>query len=623
MKKVSSKVLASVGLFALLASSCEPNPRRQLNVDERVADVMWLTSKIEANYAPLQYKEELHGFDYETIKEQYIELAKKDQTNEAFYLLMQRFVAELKDGHVSASLTRSDLAGRSELAFVGFVGHRHGDNFLVKAFAPTFTASGDYPIKANDEIVEFNGMPLKEAVDKIVKPYRNVGNEQANYTILMQSLFIRNSLTTPMPEDANVTLKVKRNSKTFEVEVPWVVDDYAKFTERQKLAVASIAQAKGIDYQAEEKKAKALVKLAGLHPYVTQSFIKNALSKLKGKTTLDSNELLTELSDLNVGATFEFQNPNALGSDLNFYQMLAKSIQSEASATVDPIKNLKKDRYVPTSIFPVASAKTYPAYVSIETKDNVRQAVGYIRINTFSPEGDEGNVIKEFKKTLKFFRDFGATGVNKVVIDLIDNGGGSLSLGLKMAALLSSETIKIPGLQYMLNDSWMDQYQSLSYQHVNDAARVMADRAYQDMLGMFQNGERLSNNYSAHSLFPFSITPNPDMVLFDKAYDFEIAVVTNEMCASMCDIFSSILKENKMATFIGEQTMGAGGNVVNHAYAPNSGLKVSLTESLIVSSSGEYLENNGVKPDVQMEVNKYKKTKYQEVIKKGFELLTE
>lgn len=188
---------------------------------------------------------------------------------------------------------------------------------------------------------------------------------------------------------------------------------------------------------------------------------------------------------------------------------------------------------------------------------------------------------------------------------------------------MSSETIKIPGLQYMLNDSWMDQYQSLSYQHVNDAARVMADRAYQDMLGMFQNGERLSNNYSAHSLFPFSITPNPDMVLFDKAYDFEIAVVTNEMCASMCDIFSSILKENKMATFIGEQTMGAGGNVVNHAYAPNSGLKVSLTESLIVSSSGEYLENNGVKPDVQMEVNKYKKTKYQEVIKKGFELLTE
>ena len=193
MKRMPKKVLASVSLFALIASSCSPNPRRDLNADERVADMMWLTSKIEANYAPLNYKEEIHGFDYEVMKDQYLELAKKDQTNEQFYLLMHKFVAELKDGHVSASLSRSELSGRSKFAFLGFVGHRHGDNFLVKNFAPTFSSSGLYPVKKNDEIVEFNGMSMKEAVDKYIKPYRNVGNEQANYTILMSKLFIRTS----------------------------------------------------------------------------------------------------------------------------------------------------------------------------------------------------------------------------------------------------------------------------------------------------------------------------------------------------------------------------------------------------------------------------------------------
>ena len=190
-----------------------------------------------------------------------------------------------------------------------------------------------------------------------------------------------------------------------------------------------------------------------------------------------------------------------------------------------------------------------------------------------------------------------------------------------MAALLSSKPIQMPGLQYMLNDSWMDQFQKSSTSHMNDAARVLSEKPYNEMLEMFQNGERLSNNYSAHTLYPYALVPNDDMVAFDKAFDFQIAVVTNEMCASMCDIFSSILDENDIAVFIGEQTMGAGGNVVNHFVAPNSGMKVSLTESLVVSSSGEYLENNGVKPDIQMEVNKFKKTKYQEVIKAGFDVL--
>jgi C-terminal processing protease CtpA/Prc len=65
----------------------------------------------------------------------------------------------------------------------------------------------------------------------------------------------------------------------------------------------------------------------------------------------------------------------------------------------------------------------------------------------------------------------------------------------------------------------------------------------------------------------------------------------------MCDIFAAVVRDNQLGRLFGSQTMGAGGNVVSHAFSPVTKMILGQTESLIVDVSGQYLENRGVKPD--------------------------
>ncbi len=82
------------------------------------------------------------------------------------------------------------------------------------------------------------------------------------------------------------------------------------------------------------------------------------------------------------------------------------------------------------------------------------------------------------------------------------------------------------------------------------------------------------------------------------------------------------MKENNLATVVGSRTLGAGGNVVNHPYTPNSHMSVRVTESLIVRKDGSYIENNGVTPDVAVAVNEFATSKYEGVLAAANRTLT-
>ena len=70
----------------------------------------------------------------------------------------------------------------------------------------------------------------------------------------------------------------------------------------------------------------------------------------------------------------------------------------------------------------------------------------------------------------------------------------------------------------------------------------------------------------------------------------------------MCDIFSSVFKDKEMGVVIGQRTMGGGGNVTQHGVTPVSKFGLSMTESLIISPKGQYIEDNGVTPDVKVDM---------------------
>ncbi len=619
-------------LSILFLIGCKPEPARKLTEQERVADMYWLFSKFDHNYAPKAMKEELHGFNYKELKEQYLENAKIDQENSDFFQLMHKFIAEFKDAHTSGSIQLSSLPGRSKIAYLGFTGIRDGKNFLVKKILPSIRTkdlniiekASYYPIKEKDVILELDGQPLLEALQEQVLPYRNLGNDESNKTILLKSLFTRHSHKVPLPKKDMALLKVKRGSKEFEVEIPWVTKDFVTFRKEQKNAIKKKAakESGNSEYDRDITDGQFEI-LKSMTQFIAQGMISFEQIESILKTEKDFETIQTrfykEINAFDVNDTFKLPEEEYLWSMLSLFEAYFSDQKKKNKKT--PYEKLKEKRHVPAGSYKVDSSKIYPAYITFKlNKDKEREKIGVINLNTFNPAAKPEDVIKEFKTTIKYFADFG---VKKLVLDLIDNGGGSLNLGLKLIQALTTKKVELAKIQYALNEGWIDSFHNKSLSGAGDFEKEMARRTYVELAEQRDKGEILSTTMSFQSLYPFQIVPNTELKVNKKIVEFEMVLVTNEVCASMCDIFTAMFQDNKLGKVIGVQTMGAGGNVTSHFQAPNSSMVLRQTESLIVRSDEEasYLENNGVKPDIETKIMNERKNKFKKSLSKAFETL--
>lgn len=323
-------------------------------------------------------------------------------------------------------------------------------------------------------------------------------------------------------------------------------------------------------------------------------------AKLKG----DPNKVLTYLWN-------HFQLPNAV----------AKWTSDVSEVVETPFETLAKERSIPTDAIYVQSSKIYPTYIVKRTKKdqdgkdipNSTQLVAVMWLNTFSPLASDEDTVNEVKQTIKMLQGFG---VKSLVIDLINNGGGSLTLGTSLVQAFAKTRIETSEIQYKLSETWLDEFESMSLNSPSDWERELYKRVYLSLEDDWKQNKRLSKNFSIESLMPFALTPNTDL-----EEPLHIVLAVNEMCASMCDIFSAMMQDNHLATLIGEKTMGAGGNVVPHMSAPNSGFILQQTESLILRKDGTYIENNGVIPDVKLQINEFAgSNKYASAIDKAINL---
>ena len=596
-----------LGLVLIGLAGCDPVPRRTLTTEEKIADLYWIYSQFGENYAPLEMKQKLHGLDYEKWKADTIEAAKLTKTNDEFYQLMMKFVAGFKDAHTSASLTNSSLPNRAQVAFLGFGGYRHGDSLIVKKLLPTISKDSAYPVAVGDEILAINGLTLKDAIDRDLVPLRDLGNQEANYTFHMNKLFNRVSTVNGLPAESDAVLTVKRDDRKLTVKLPWVLRDLVQFRAEQDAATQ------------KTKSGNFLMVSDDADP--TRLFSFNFIG-FDGKVL----KPMEQIEKVTRGLRKKFSDGFRMIDSIAGWS----PVDELATASIDaatPMERLKEVRAVPANAVYVDGSKTYPAYIvpaKVKTADGTetreKRLVGYILIDTFSPSSDEDEVIAEFKNTLSAMQ---ALGVQHLVLDTINNGGGSLVLGMKMAQLLSPSKIEMPKIQYRLSDSWLDQFETESLDARSDSEREYSRRLLARFLQQKDSGNRLSSIESAETLAPFSINENRDL-----EQPFKVVLLVNEMCASMCDIFAGILQDNEMATVMGARTMGAGGNVVAYNQAPNSHLELRQTESLIVrknpnaDQTPSYIENFGIEPEVEIKVSEMAKTKYVDAIKKAMSEVT-
>ena len=448
-------LMVLVAMIALTLSACSDSPRRQLSSAERSADMAWIFSKFDHNYAPREYKEGLHSFDYEATKQEFLAEAQKDQTNEEFFRLVHRFVAKFKDAHTSAALKASALPGRARLAYLGFSGVRKGNEFVVTKLLPTIK-SANFPIKVGDKISALDGQPLLTLVNSEITPYADLGHTESNHTALMGSLFTKDLNQFPAPKEQDAVLTLNRGQRTDEVKLPWVIKDASIFGREQLEAIKAKSDVK-------EKDLEALI--ANYVPFVSTGVISyTKLIDIFSKTPEDKilNRILDYNTTLSYFDSFEYFSHFDVWTKIQavkkFYG-LAESDKATEDATLEESERKKAfvtkvpDRRLGFKNYSVSTATVFPAAVLIQSKT---EKVGYIKIDSFSVPLEDA-AVKEFKQTLQYFHDLG---INKLVIDLLNNGGGSLSLGARLAQTLSPQKINMPTMLFKLNDNWIDSFEN-------------------------------------------------------------------------------------------------------------------------------------------------------------------
>jgi C-terminal processing protease CtpA/Prc len=603
-------------VIGIAIQACSPAPRHLLTTEEKAADLYWVYSQFGENYAPLEMKQALHSLNYEEMKKKYLMASEQTRTNEEFYNLFYSFVAEFRDAHTAGNIMDASLPERTYVAYLGFSGVRKGGALVVTDLLPTIATDSFYPIKSGDIITHLDGAPLSEIVRAQFVPTRNLGQDEANLTYHMNRIFNRISNKGGLPEASSVRVTYVRQNKSDTLQMPWVIKDLYAFASEQAEAVkkkAEAEKAKGGQAEVPAKPGEISEKDAlfsiGLQ-ILNGNF--DVMVSLLRKTVRAS-------SDFRFWDTFQFIDTLPTWTSGSIQGLVAEAgmiINGKKSMDTDP-NALEKQRKVPQNVTWVKEAKTFPTYISLEKEMRDGVATGKTKriatmyLNTFSPLTAENEVVAEVSKTLEVLE---ADGVQDLIIDLINNGGGSLSLGMRIAQLLSNEKMLMPDIQFRLSESWIDQFESMSQKNgsPSDSEREIARRVTIALKEDYAKGMRLSRRFNAETLAPFQIRPHQK-----TTRKLNIALLTNEMCASMCDIFTAVLKDNRAAWVVGAQTMGAGGNVVTHFQSPNAHFILGQTESLILRADGSYIENKGVQADVEVAVNETVLEKYEPVRKKA------
>lgn len=614
-------VLASILAFSLVGCGY---PGHSLNALEKQADIEWIFGVFERNYAPADWKQAKWGVSLATAKADCMRGAEPLSNGDEFIAHLNSCVARFKDAHTSMTADGQVLPEMAQVAYLGFTteliridannfddckdkdgkdkdtaeckARREKDKgkekkepriiyaLRVKKLLPTTSATG-FPLAEADNIVAVNGQPVDAYLLTALAGSADLGHTPATLNVLASLFAVRSSFTAQLPKEESITLTVLKSPKTIDVSLPWSRTDMAEFERLQNAAAKKQAEVK--------------------EPAKTASIWMG-------------NDLIDQF--------FKFASDYRNGAGQRVNMMLNNTFRLfRFSPAVNFVENITAADGKAAEALPFDSAAAAAGQVVDVSKGSFKARVvlqedggriGYIRISTFSlGDGD----VKTFQELLSTFTKMKVKGI---ILDTLDNGGGSLVAGLRMSNALTTKDLQYPSMQFGLNDNWVNGFRGDAISAPSDATRTRAARISKMLKEDLGKGLRISRQISATELDIFELTGDKSNCLTGgKCLDpsVKLVLLVNEMCASMCDIFASTFSDNKLGTIIGSQTMGAGGNVVLHGISPVSQVMVSQTESLIVDVNGQYLENQGVKPTIEMDTILERSNKYSGVYGKAFE----
>jgi hypothetical protein len=513
----------------------------QLTAEQKKADFRELVSRFAKNYAPNEWKKEAVGFDGYAIGE-WLERAAATETDLAYFDLCVEYVSSYFDAHSVFRLPATFSAT------LGFGVDIYDGRVLIDTIDTARLPAEVFPAKVGDELVSVDGTPMEEWITRL-KRYAIGGNPDANRRDAAALALARSQATNPFAHQIGETAEVViRNAEGEErtVTLPW---------RKTGIAVEQIAPPPPVTMAATVNRGMDDADPSAYRGYLERKA--NLRMDTRGRTMVQG-----------------------FGAKLPVFAL-------------------------PENMVTIAGAGSFDtAYAGLIPYGE--RTVGYLRLGRFA--GSSG--MRVVREALARFRNE----ADVVVLDVTRNVGGSACMMEDVAAEFMREDWKVQGAEQMV--SWRD---ILSLQAALETARLFEDwesvALLEHDLWAYEEAFR-EGRVRTHPIPLCGTTIDKAPLRHEdgspRGIDKPLLVLIDEFSASAAEHLAAVLQDNGRAKLFGKRTTGAGGAVFSLPAGVYSEGTTSVTWTLTNRSknvaTGEYreapyIENIGVRPDIEFEMN--------------------
>ena len=517
-----------------------------------------ISSLYTEHYAPIEWKQSQFGVDF---KKEYDRiraavLAKPDMGTQEFQDLLAGFVHATRDYHVGIQFFSTERA-RLPLFVMSA-----GGKYYIAYIDRSKLSEAQFPYQAGDEIVEFDGKPVAEAVQALVGT-PNVATTDARLAEMHLTGRAR-QIGMEVPQGP-VTLKIRDASG--------------------RVGTAQLAW----QYTPEMVPQDVPLRDGGIFPHTPGDDLTGMPTPPRpvGRLREMLRKLIPSMAHPHAGvyaaeAAEQAENKFVIGSRESFVPKLGNVL------------------------WEIPAESPIYAYVYENEKG---QKIGYIRIPDYMGEEQHAKLFAQLVSQFQKITD-------GLVIDQVNNPGGSLFYMYALLSMLSSKPLATPQHRLVIDQSDAYWAAGVIQQSMSQAAqKTLAEEMQEELAGytaakspmeaIVEYARFILSELKAGRRFttPTYLFGMDTIVPSQVRYTKPIMVLINELDFSCADFFPAILQDNGRAKLFGVRTAGAGGGVKSLEVPNQLGVAgFSYTWTIGQRTTGKPIENLGVSPDVEYQI---------------------
>lgn len=558
----------------------------QMTTDQKVADFLQLAGLYAKHYAPYEWKRDVMGFDLYNVKP-WVEKVKNSQDDLEFLDLCVRYVASLQDSHDEFYIYSDFVADMRILVDI------YDGKVLVEGVDRTALPRRLFPINIGDELISVDGVPVADLIEQFA-PYaaNGSGNPVTRRRLAADALTYRMQELMPLAgRIGDEAVIVVRDADGVEstYTVPWV---------KTGTPMLEVGPVPGFDLSSAMKKKTA----AGLTmPDRGLDRMERRASASAGRMALAFGRGNRGIGRGSVATTEPEYVPEYMQPAKEFQTMQAMTTKTGTAGfgffypVFDPPLNFK---------FRLGFGSTDEFLSGTFTAGTYN--IGFIRIPSMDPTSPT-NALKQFASEIAYME----ANTDGLVIDVMNNGGGSLCYTQSLEQYLFTQPFRGVAYEMRATQTWVNYFSYYLYQAKAANAPQWVIDLYSAYLAEVQTAlkENRGRTGSLPVCGPYfeNIQPAVDSTGAVAAYSKPILVLTDEFTISAGEAFTMMLQDPGRAKVFGMRTDGGGGNPGTYDATTYSEGQTRVTRTFVTRANpvvtpdfppANHMENVGVYPDV-------------------------